>query len=135
MIRTAVDSSILLDVLIANSAHGEASFRMLERCWDEGCLLACGVVWAEVRPYFSSEADLYRVTEKIGLGFEPMTQEAALMAGEIWRRYRSKKGRRDRMIPDFLIAAHAKLQADRLLTRDRGFYREYFPDVAVLLPD
>jgi predicted nucleic acid-binding protein len=38
------------------------------------------------------------------------------------------------MIADFLIGAQALLQADRLLTRDRGFYRGYFDDLEIIDP-
>jgi predicted nucleic acid-binding protein len=39
-----------------------------------------------------------------------------------------------RTIPDFLIGAHALLQCQGLITRDAGFYRDYFKGLKVIVP-
>jgi hypothetical protein len=63
-----------------------------------------------------------------------MSRDAALAASVAWRRYRRRGGARTRVIADFLVGAHAAKRADRLLTRDRGFYRSYFKEVSVFDP-
>lgn len=44
-------------------------------------------------------------------------------------RDREAGGPRDRTITDFLIGAHAVAVADDFLTRDRGLYPTYFPEL------
>jgi predicted nucleic acid-binding protein len=72
--------------------------------------------------------------QRLGVDFVPISVDSALAAGDIWRSYKRRSGPRRRMIADVLIGAHAIGQADRLLTRDRGFYRNYFPKLAILDP-
>lgn len=37
------------------------------------------------------------------------------------RRFRARGGKRERVVADFLIGAHAMLQCDGLITRDDSF--------------
>ena len=50
------------------------------------------------------------------------------------RRYRQRGGNRSRTVADFLIGAHAMMQCDALITRDDGFYRDYFKGLKVIVP-
>jgi hypothetical protein len=131
---TAVDTSVLLDVFAADPPHVEASQRALRRVIHEGAIVVCDVVLAELRPWFASREACLGALATLGATFVPAGRDAALLAGEAWRAYRRSGGKRDHLIPDFLVAAHAKQHADRLLTRDRGFCRRRFKGLSVMEP-
>ncbi|HJU11813.1 MAG TPA: type II toxin-antitoxin system VapC family toxin [Candidatus Binataceae bacterium] len=131
---TAVDTNVLLDIFGADPKFGELSADALRQCLSEGTLLACEAVWAETATAFQSIEKFRRAMADLTVSFEPLTEAAAVKAAEAWRRYRGRGGRRTRIASDFLIGAHAVSVADRLLTRDRGFYRRYFSGLKVLDP-
>lgn len=72
--------------------------------------------------------------DALGVGFRPLEAGAATRAGDTFREYRRRGGARGRVVADFLVGAHALAQADRLLSRDRGFYRSYFAALTVIDP-
>ncbi len=130
---TAADSNVLLD-FFSDDEHAEASAAQLRRCFEQGPVIACDVVWAEVGAWFPRPADASAALEDLGVTFSAIDAATALIAGAGWRTYRKRGGPRSRLVADFLIGAHAMHQADRLLTRDRGFYRTYFKRLKILDP-
>ena len=131
---TAVDSNVLLDVLGPDPTFGPPSAHALRTVLREGQLLACEVVWAEVAGAFASAAAAESALTLLDLEFSALTLEAALEAGLAWKAFRKQGGQRTRVAADFLIGAHALCQADRLLTRDRGFYRSCFKRLKIVDP-
>jgi hypothetical protein len=131
---TAVDTNVLLDVFGADATYGIRSANALRRCLREGALVACEAVWAETAVAFPGGKPFQDAMRAAGVAFSPIGEIAALRASASWRTYRSRGGRRERVAADFLIGAHALIQCDRLLTRDRGFYRSYFRELKVVDP-
>jgi predicted nucleic acid-binding protein len=131
---TALDTNVLLDVLAPDPEFFEASTRALEEAASAGSLVVCDLVYAELSVHFESQQACDEFLEANDIRVEALWREASFLAGRVWRAYRRQGGRRTRILADFLIGAHAQLQASRLLTRDRGFYRRMFPSLALVVP-
>ncbi|MBA3614073.1 MAG: type II toxin-antitoxin system VapC family toxin [Nitrospirales bacterium] len=131
---TAIDTNVLIDLFGADPIHGFPSKEAICSCINQGSLVACEVVWAEVSAVFPSENDAQEALQTLGVQFSSLGIDASLLAGRLWKDYRQKGGRRDRMVADFLIGAHALYHADVLLTRDRGFYRSGMPKLKIIDP-
>jgi hypothetical protein len=131
---TAVDTNVLLDVFGADPTFGPTSRKALHDCLAAGAILVCDAVWAETGAAFGYPRAAESAMTTLGVTFSPIDQEASSAAASAWRIYRAAGGPRTRVVADFLIGAHAAIHADRLLTRDRGFYRRYFDELVVLDP-
>jgi predicted nucleic acid-binding protein len=131
---TAVDTSVLIDVFGADPRFGVASANALRLCLNEGTVVANEVVWSETRAAFGGDDQFLNAMQAAGVAFSPASQKTATLAGLSWQKYRASGGKRPRVIADFLIGAHAAAQCDRLLTRDRGYYRQYFARLAIVNP-
>ena len=133
-VRTALDSSVLLDVILDDPRFADRSERVLRAAAATGSLTLCECVLAEIRPAFAA-GEIDEFLADWGIEFVSSTKESSLLAGEMFATHlRRRRGGRDRVLADFLIGAHAQLTADRLLARDRGYYRDDFKRLALLEP-
>lgn len=131
---TAVDSNVLIDILTDDETFRDRSLAALRRCRADGLMVACDVVWSEVVAAFPEMRSANAALAEIPVTYAAVGVAAASRAGVAWRAYRARGGPRERLVADFLVGAHAVEQADRLLTRDRGFQRGAFPGLLIVDP-
>jgi predicted nucleic acid-binding protein len=129
---SAVDTNILLDVFLADKRFGPKSAELLKVAYNEGGLIICHVVYAELVPQFGDRREIDEALLMLNVSISSLDDEIAFVAGERWSTDRKSGGTRERIITDFIIAAHAMIKAERFLTRDRGFYKSYFPELPIL---
>jgi predicted nucleic acid-binding protein len=131
---SAVDTNILLDVLIPNNGFVENSMRALEESAASGLVVICDILYAELCIHFDSQRQCDHFLESCEIRAEPLTKEAHFLASRVWRTYRCQGGQRTKILSDFLIGAHAQTRANQLVSRDRGFYRKLFPSLKLIDP-
>lgn len=154
---TAVDTNILLDILIPGEPHSDSSKRLLDKHLASGKLILCEVVFAELAARFPSEPELKQFLAETGMRLVQSNEMSLYIAGMRWAEF-AKKSRKDRfacgncgtvfevtcpkcktvltkrqlVLGDFLIGAHALVHADCLLSRDLGVYKNNFRDLKIV---
>lgn len=129
----AIDSSVLID-LLSGSERADLAEAALREALSHGPVVVCDVVVAEVCSALQGGDQAMQALEDMGLAFSAVEQKAAIRAGEMQRRYRSRGGARQRTVPDFIVGAHALLQCNGLITGDDTFFRDYFKGLKLIKP-
>ena len=152
---SAIDTNILLDILIPDEKYVIRSKNLLEKFKEKGKLLICEIVYSELASQFPSSEDLELFLHDTGIQLQASNMASLSIAGKRWKEYAAKRSQalqcvvcgkkisincpdcdntisyRQHIISDFVIGANALTHADVLLSRDRGFYRTYFKDLVV----
>ena len=130
----ALDSSVVIDVLTADDSFGSSSSFALSNALAKGDVVVCEAVVAEVQLMLDTSGNIMETLNAMGIRFLAINEPAAVRAGVMNRRFRDRGGRRERVVADFLIGAHALLQCDGLITRDAAFFRDYYKGLKVIVP-
>jgi predicted nucleic acid-binding protein len=135
----ALDTNVLID-LLGDDPRADAAEAALRLALTNGPVVVCDVVLSEVTAGLGSGSEVLDVLEDMGIRFVAVDQRAAVRSGEMQRKYNQRlraAGKRPltlRTVPDFLVGAHALLQCSALITRDAGFFRDYFKGLKVIVP-
>ena len=136
----AIDSNILIDFIGNDPVAADSADQALRRALAAGPVVACEVVLAEVVTGLGNGSAVVDALEELGVDFSPLEQRSAVRAGEMQRRYLERRrhaqapAEPQRVVADFLVGAHALLQCQGLITRDAGFFRDYFKGLKVIVP-
>lgn len=129
-----VDTNVLVDVLQDDPQWADWSIAQMRAQSRLHALVINAVIYAEVSLSFSTIEALDEAVLMLGLELREMPRPALFLAAKAHLQYRRQGGRKDRVLPDFLIGAHAAVEGWPLLTRDARRFRTYFPTLEVLAP-
>lgn len=153
---TAVDTNALLAILYEDD-HTDASEEELRRAYREGRIVVASIVYAELAAdgHFSSVSQLDEFLDDLSIRVVEPSRGALFRAGERFQRYAARRPDalqcpscgarqnvgcaecgedltpRQHIAADFVIGAHASVDADALVSFDAAFFGTYFPSLAV----
>jgi predicted nucleic acid-binding protein len=139
-LRICVDTTIFLDILKDEyRSFQDKLYTALERRED---LVAPSVVYAELMPQFKGKIKiLNQFLEEHNIILEPLGVDSVIAAAQAWMRYLKRRKRekcpqcglklnlKKHFLSDFYIGGFASAKCDAILTRDRGIYTRYFPEL------
>jgi predicted nucleic acid-binding protein len=136
--RTALDTNIL-SLFWSGEPSAATIAAQLSKARAEGALVVSAPVFVELSAIpTGSPQRVDKLLREMAIAVDFVLEEdvwrlaATSFAAYAARRRRSGGGSPKRLPADFVIASHALLKADRLMTRDASRYGQDFPNLRLL---
>lgn len=130
-----VDTNVLVDILQDDRDWADWSVGQLRAQSQVHELAINPVIYAELSLNFASVAALDAAVDSMGLQLKDLPRPALFLAGKAFVKYRRAGGIKGNVLADFFVGAHAAVMGWAILTRDGRRYKNYFPRVALVVPD
>lgn len=130
-----VDTNVLVDVLEDDPEWVDWSIGQLRAQSKIHRLAINPVIYSELSLTFSTVEALDRAVDDLGLAMIEIPRPALFLAGKAFVRYRRQGGKKENVLADFFIGAHAAVSRFPVLTRDTRRYASYFANVALIAPE
>ena len=88
---TAVDTNILLDILLADKKYFADSKNLIDTYIEQGQLIISGVVYAELASQFASESELKDFLSSTSIKLVHSNEKALALSGEMWKGYSKRR--------------------------------------------
>ena len=132
---TLVDTNVLIDIAVRDPVWARWSRSQLASMRKRGGVMINQIIYSKFSMRYDTIDEVDSVLPEEEFLREGLPWEAAFAASRAFARYRRMGGPREKVLPDFLIGAHAAIRGYAILTRDPSGYRTYFPGVEVVAPD
>lgn len=138
--KICVDTTVLIDILKDEfQNYQDKLYSALQKNED---LYAPSVVFAELMPQFKGDTKLLNsFLKEHKIKIESLDIDSVTTAGQRWMKYLKRRTKiqcpqcghlldtKDHFLSDFYIGGYALARCNAILTRDRGIYRKYFPEL------
>ena len=128
-----VDSNILLDIFTYDVNWYNWSSNQLLNLSQFHELVINDYIYTEISICFEKIEELEAALDT-NFKIVPIPKEALFLAGKAFMSYKENSGKKNSVLPDFFIGAHAAILNISLLTRDTARYKTYFPKLHLITP-
>ncbi len=152
----AVDTNILFDILLADQKYKDSSFELILHYSSIDRLIISEIVYSELASQFNDIKILDSFLNDSNIILKHTTSTGLWIASRAWQEYIKNRDNnlqciqcgykqqikcencegiiisRQHIFSDFIIGGHASEKSNVLLTRDFGFYRNYFKEINIV---
>lgn len=131
---TFFDTNALFAIVNDKEEHHAWSTATLQERKNHGPVLICDVVFAEFSVGMASIDDVRKAVAELSFERYGNNDETLFRAGKAFKAYRTNKGTKNNVLPDFMIGAAAEVAGVPLVTSDASIFKTYFPQLQIITP-